>query len=177
MPGTRRSQAAVEDMYHDLRGRIRQHANLFAYKYGQDPAECFGEACLIFMEAVRGSYDSARGGFRDHVNYRVWCGLMDRYRPAFRRYKNTKCVSRKPERLGRTDPRPFELPDWLSDDGRHVVGLLLDTPPALADAIRSDRHPGRASIRAALTAHLTAAGWSPRRVTVAFREIRRALQD
>lgn len=111
-----------------------------------------------------GNTDTRRGGFERGV----------RPAPAARSAPRWGYDAAPPE------PAPFDRDEFesgLGDDARVVMRLLLDTPPDLADAIRSDPDPGPGSIGRHVRRYLCdVMGWTARRASVAFRQIRWALR-
>lgn len=89
-------------------------------------------------------------------------------------------------------PRPFELHertpdlsenadllDWvtdLSEDAETVVRLVLDGAAELGAALADSAHPSEpGTVRTGIRRVLRAAGWAPKRISDAFREIGDAL--
>ena len=173
----RGTRAAIEAVYQDVAPEIEAAARRHAAQYNDDPDGSLSDAHLVFLEAYH-THDDSRSEFGQRLTYLLPLRLMERARRYAKRDSILHRVGVDLETAADAAPdapSPYSLEALtarVSPDARLVLALLFDGEPDLEEAIRSDQHPGPASVRRHLTTYIHERwGWELARVRAVFSEI------
>lgn len=170
------SDVAMEETYMDVRSLIGGVCHDFRRAYGGDVEEYFAHASATYVDAYNDHNPDYP--FPVWVRMKVWSSLLDQYRVHARRLKALPRVGMEAcAGLAVYDRPAFRLDEFasdLSDDARTAIRLILE-PPAELTATAEERGGYGLNWRSALRDYLHASGWSTRRVSAAFHEIKAAL--
>lgn len=150
---------------------IRERVNSVGYGYA-DMSELLSLSDAIFMDAIS-RFDPSRGL---KFSTFLYSKLTKELRDFMRRYPRTQedCEILLEDPRSRHDKR-LEFMDALhgmSDEACEVIELVIGIPGEILGTPGSPREA-----RARLRGFLDAGGWSNRRITAAFNEIREVLEE
>lgn len=181
------NRAAAAECFHDVERLIHHTVNNFRRRFGGDYEELFGQAQIAYLLGFDAYCNGKNNSpvFETEIRRWVHYELFDRYRTetGFRRVGGKEGNQRRvvaEEEMGTfvDDYGAFdrmELEDELTADGRELLALVLDTPPALAaQAAGRGGNPNnwRACIKAWCRDHL---GWTAERIADAWAEVQVAI--
>ncbi|MBU1067226.1 hypothetical protein KKE60_05535 [Patescibacteria group bacterium] len=169
--------------YELVRNLIFDQVHKFSRRYGGDFDELVGEANLAFVKGhnqfITGMRPSGKPfdtTYATEIRRWVWFELFDAMRTRLQRQARAQMIS-----VGDMDypvqSFEFDVTDWaagLSSDASYVVELLLDPPEDVEEIIMAKGGEPR-NFRSTVRAYLVASGWSARRISEAFAEIKEAL--
>lgn len=164
----------VAATFHEMKGLIRSECNRHQRMRGGDLEELMSEAQSLFMDAYA-SYDAARGAFT------TW--LVTVLRRGFNTVART--IARRGAKLGERVildvvpdrdrvSTPFSMDSFLeplSDDGRHVVTMVLEADELLDVVHAKHNRDDGSRWRSVLRLQLKDQGWSRSRIVKTFTEI------
>lgn len=195
----RASKAAVAEVFADLEPLIRRIAWRFCRRYNQDHEECVAEANLAFLKAYHtydpslGALetrlqaliwyrllDVTRKEAKQSLHYDTSPAVLKLQGNEYNDGAHDEQILEGREIyghntvscLGAEDAPVFDADAYqgcTDPDGRTVIGLVLDTPDTLADAIRALPKPSPRAERDCLTRYLREQGWGKARVRAAYR--------
>lgn len=172
---------AAQESFVDVLGLVRRTVYQFARRHGGDPEELFGEAQIAYLKG----YQAFQRGLNNSKNFEteirrwVWFELFDSHRTRTQHRCQNPVIIRGteyPERIpaAEGDDTWVAAVDRLGEDAGVVVGLVIDTPEALATVARKKGGTPR-NFRSTIRAYLRGLGWGAERITEAFEEIAVAL--
>lgn len=172
-----RNEIAVTETYHDVEPLIWHFIYQFTHKFGGDPDEYFSLAQEVFVKVYNG-FDPTRGSsFGGYLlpalyrKFRANLNMERRRQPVWQHHIGDRIVE-SPE--PQFDDRA--LLAELSQDACDLVGMILEAPDDVSDALHAVRDSLRAiDWRAALKSYLTSQGWSSTRIARTFEEVAEAL--
>lgn len=162
---TTNTNTPVTQTYYDVQNMLYDIAHKFLRKYGGDFEELVSQANLYFMTAYN-SFSSKKSNFTTWCYFIVWKGLLNE------RQKEIKTNYIPCDTNGYDEDGCFiDFIDELSEDSKIIVGLILDTPNDLKILI--ERKGGTLpKVKTVIREHLNELGWSMKRITESFSEIR-----
>ena len=170
---THTNNLPVTTTYEDVERMLFRICWNFRERFGGDFDELLSQAGEYFMGAYQ-TYDSNRGAFTTWVYHSVYRRLWNHRRTENKRRQTLTYNSKVMEEAGKTtNGHPF---DWelllkdLTSDAKIVIQLIYDTPDDL-EQMRGEGRLGRRLIRS----YLRELGWTTRRVTESFGEIKTVL--
>lgn len=174
-------QSVLEVNYTYLADMLKRMSWKYVIRYGYDFDDVQQEACVALLLAHI-SYDQSKG-----TKFRTWVYQQVRGRLQTYHRKQMRRRMKMLEQQTKDGWNPFwlfEFLDSLGKDARTVVRIILDTPAELRYALKCrgkrdwrrayDQHPK--DVRMALREVLSDIGWTTRRVTKTFEEIRENLR-
>jgi hypothetical protein len=149
----------------------------FTERYRVDLEEARSLAHLAFLEAFK-TYDRKRASFSTYVYQKICSKLFEWHRRTICRQVISKIVPHDLETLPHVSRYWFltDLLDSLSEDGKAVVMLALDSPPDIKHILVEQGSFTPKSIRSAIQQFLVDLGWARDRISETFNEIGEALQ-
>ncbi len=175
------SPMLIEGQYESVRRLVIKLAKAHYLKYrggSYDFDEILSNANVHFLKACA-TFNDEKGGFVTWVYAVVSSGLMGDFR---KRLAENRAETRRRELVRvpseARNERAFSLSEFLgslSEDGKLVVGLLVDYPMDLASlvGVRKTRGP----IKAGLKVILRDKGWDNARIKECFDEISFAVRN
>lgn len=172
------SNDAMTETYKDVEMMIYKIVHRFSACYRMPFEDLLSEAHLTFVRAYQ-KYDPARfekkAKFSSYLYFALSCDLRTFMK---KQRKHLNLLEVKEEMVGSECHRAFRviMESELSEDARQVVGMVLDTPSELVALFKWNRVKTPAGTLHSLREHLLHdVGWTARRVTRTFDEIRQAL--
>lgn len=171
------SKAGIESTYADVERLIWKLVHKFYRSHGAQYGtleELYSVAGEGFCVAVN-RYDRQKAKcFTTYVYMVVQHSLLQHVRTCCKRRK-TEVLLDAPQKT--TGFNLTEFLEELSDEGKFVVQLILDSPKELLQVLFShdDRSSAR-SYKAGLRKYLKEVGWLNEQISAAFAEIQEALQ-
>lgn len=174
MVATALQRDIVEETYRDVDEKIEKIVWRFIHRHGGNFDELKAEANYAF---VRGMYEfphnKKRSTFNTWLYHIVSTALGDNlrlnYRPPALPIEDFKNSAK-----AQTSFSPAELLDEISNDACTIISLFLDTPAEIyKDALLNGKH--HRHLKASLKRHLIQLGWTMKRISDSFEEIRYAL--
>jgi DNA-directed RNA polymerase specialized sigma24 family protein len=151
--------------YAEIEKLLQKICWAFQRRYGGEFDDLMSTANMTWLTAP--AHDPERAAYSTYIYQRVWNALRNERRAneTYHHYVGT----REPSKLM---DECYDLPGMeLGPDAETVVGLALDPPaPLRRDGAYA---PGR---RNALVRYLRGLGWTAKRITESFDEIRSALR-
>ncbi len=158
----------ITETYHSVEKLIWRTTNRFhqCHTTTESTDDLLSIAHMAFVEAYH-SYDSSKGAsFSTWTVRMVWWHLLNANRDAQLPIVDTEHEVTDSQ----SNFHLFEFLEELTEDARIITKLILDTPTDLAEVIQREYVP-----RATIRRWLIRLGWTAKRITESFAEIRRAL--
>jgi hypothetical protein len=167
----------LDTAYEDVEHLVTRTVADFIRRYGGDYNELRGEAHAMFMLAYnRFEPDRFQASFSTYVRWVVWKGLLELQRRTMRHKGKVSFTDADLDlHHASRDFNLLEFLDDLSDDAATLVRLVLDTPRGLACIIEREGATPQV-YKSVLKEYLSGLGWTGKRVTESFKEIRKALR-
>jgi len=177
MTSTTLQQDIIEETFYDVEESIKKIVWKFIANHGGEFDELKAEANYAF---IRGMYkyphNEKRGSFRTWLYHIITTALADylrfNYRPpsaSIDKFKNSIIKTQ-------SSFSSIELLDGISQDARTIIILFLDTPKEIYDEALSNGKSHR-HLKASLKRYLLQIGWTLKRITDSFEEIKNALTN
>jgi len=176
------------ELYEDVKRLIWDTCHKFVSRYGGDLDECFADASLLYMRALR-AYDPNKGGsFSTILRWHVWGGLLDNLRKQAGR--NSRFTRQAEEHIHVAPDRShFDVMAFkrsLSKDASLVIHLLIATPGDLqliaksagidaTSSLAKKKDPNYRLVKLGITRWLREWGWEYSRIVKSYREIAEAI--
>jgi hypothetical protein len=175
---TRTQRAAAEETYKDSTKTLTETVGAFQRRYGGDLAELRADADSMFMKA----YDQEPAPhltWEQHLRGWIWFGLFDLYRVRARRAVSTPIIHMEfPQEIQAKKEEVWDEETFVAEltpDACTVLQLTLHTPKEL-HATAEEKGGSPRNVRSTLRKYLRGLGWTTRRVTESFQEIKNALK-
>jgi hypothetical protein len=163
---------AMTETYLDVKDDINRTVLQIYAKYGRvigSVDDLLADANLLFVQAYD-RFDRNRGAsFSTWVRGFVWRGLTELVRRRVNKNRLAKKIVHR-EVYIHHEFDFVDLLDSLSDDAKHVIKLVVQTPKELME-IMSQGQPARKC----LVSYLKEVGWNQSRISETFSEIGSAL--
>ena len=148
---------------------VRFLTGKFASHYGLDWDETFAEANHGFVCSYK-TWDETKGSLKNWLQYGIKNRLLN--------WIKEDCYT-STFRIRSMEEKPFFLSDFLeelSNDGRMVARMALDTP---AEVLNIAREKGNRNInlRAAIKNHMKEQGWTWKQIGKAWGEVTELLKE
>lgn len=157
----------------------------FKKRFGGEFDELVGEANLIYVNEVKRYYettmDSNKGELplSSWLAQKIWFGLTNKRNRHENKWANMVEHDEEKHPTHESAARHFgfvDLMDELSSDAKHMVNMLLDSPPHLK-ALIEDNNDSMRTIKYTLTKYLKTRGWGVTRIKHTFREIAKVVNS
>lgn len=170
---------AVVDTYEGVKLLIYKVAQKYAAINNVPVDEVISAAHMIFMKAFHYHYRPKTGKrpatFSTRLHNSLQWELVDYMR---KESKHRGHLEVNEELVGATDTDTnfrVALESELSDDAKHIVRLILDTPDDINALFKWEGVTSRKGCLRALKEHLEDCGWGARRIAESFNELRTIL--
>lgn len=178
----------ITETYLDVEKLIHHICNLFRLNHGGDFDEMVGEANLIYMKVYE-KWRRGRGSkFTSYLCTSIYRRLLDLKRISIRKSKiwNTSINDFERENARSVDDlsimedkkSQFDTNDFfeeLTADARVILQFALEEPKELKEKVIARGGHNRRNWKTTIKEYLKEIGWTARRITESFEEIRRAL--
>lgn len=172
------------ELLNDVEKLIYHSVHQFKKRYGGDFDDLLGVAHLSFLRVCETHDESKGASFSTWLRRVLWNDMLEHQRRECKRRE--KCSSDDTE-LEVVDPRSvstrFDLAGFLellSVDAQTIINLILDPPKTvLHDSCKGKgrTEPPAPQLRKAVKEYLAGTGWSAKRVSSGFSEIRKVMYE